>query len=71
MLQVAQLAARLAVLDLPARLALPGMPPRRAPMLPIGAAILEAFGADLGVDRFVVSEWGLREGTLVDALTRR
>jgi exopolyphosphatase/guanosine-5'-triphosphate,3'-diphosphate pyrophosphatase len=70
-LQVTQLAAQLAVLDLPGRLALPGMPPRRAPMLPIGAAILQALGHDLGVGRFVVSEWGLREGALIDAVARR
>lgn len=69
--QVAELASRLAVLDLPQRLALSGMPPRRAPMLPIGAAILETFAAGLGVDHFVVSEWGLREGALLDAIARQ
>jgi exopolyphosphatase/guanosine-5'-triphosphate,3'-diphosphate pyrophosphatase len=69
--QVTQLASRLAVLDLRERLALPGMPPRRAPMLPIGAAILETFALEMGVDRFVVSEWGLREGALLDAIARR
>jgi exopolyphosphatase/guanosine-5'-triphosphate,3'-diphosphate pyrophosphatase len=68
--QVAELAAQLATLDLPGRLALPGMPARRAPMLPIGATILEALGTELGVGRFVVSEWGLREGALVGALAR-
>jgi exopolyphosphatase/guanosine-5'-triphosphate,3'-diphosphate pyrophosphatase len=70
-LQVVELASRLAVLDLRDRLALPGMPPRRAPMLPIGAAILETFALEMGVDRFVVSEWGLREGALLDAIARR
>lgn len=70
-LQVVELASRLAVLDLRERLALPGMPPRRAPMLPIGAAILETFALEMGVDRFVVSEWGLREGALLDAIARR
>lgn len=69
--QVAELAARLAVLALPERLALSGMPPRRAPMLPIGAAILETFAVELGVDHFVVSEWGLREGALLDAIAHR
>jgi len=69
--QVAELASQLAALDLRQRLALPGMPPRRAPMLPIGAAILEAFAVELGVDHFVVSEWGLREGALLDAVARR
>jgi len=69
--QVAELASRLAGLDLRGRLALPGMPPRRAPMLPLGAAILETFAQELGVDHFVVSEWGLREGALLDAVARR
>jgi len=69
--QVAELASRLAVLDLRERLALPGMPTRRAPMLPIGAAILETFATEMGVDHFVVSEWGLREGALLDAISRR
>ena len=69
--QVGELASLLAVLDLRERLALPGMPSRRAPMLPIGAAILETFAHELGVDHFVVSEWGLREGALLDAIAHR
>lgn len=68
--QVEELAARLAELDLKQRLALPGMPARRAPMLPVGATILSAVAAELGVERFVVSVWGLREGALLDALGR-
>jgi exopolyphosphatase / guanosine-5'-triphosphate,3'-diphosphate pyrophosphatase len=69
--QVATLASHLARLDLQERLALPGMPSRRAPMLPIGATILETFAVELGVDHFVVSEWGLREGALLDAIAHR
>jgi exopolyphosphatase/guanosine-5'-triphosphate,3'-diphosphate pyrophosphatase len=67
--QVAELAAQLASLDLKERLALPGMPSRRAPMLPIGATILETFAREMEVDHFVVSEWGLREGALLDAIS--
>ena len=66
--QVAELAGRLARLDLRARLELPGMQARRAPLLPVGAVVLTTMAAELGVDRFVVSEWGLREGALLDAL---
>lgn len=66
--QVDELATRLARMTLEERLAMPGMPARRAPMLPIGAAILSALAAELGVERFVVSVWGLREGALLDAL---
>ena len=69
--QVAEQAARLARLDLRERTALPGMPPRRAPMLPIGAAILDTIATELRIDHFVVSEWGLREGALLDAVARR
>jgi exopolyphosphatase / guanosine-5'-triphosphate,3'-diphosphate pyrophosphatase len=69
--QVATLASQLARLDLRERLALPGMPSRRAPMLPIGATVLETFAVELGVDHYVVSEWGLREGALLDAIAHR
>jgi exopolyphosphatase / guanosine-5'-triphosphate,3'-diphosphate pyrophosphatase len=68
--QVQELASRLAGLDLQQRLSLPGMPTRRAAILPIGAAILATFAQELDVERFVVSEWGLREGALLDALER-
>jgi exopolyphosphatase / guanosine-5'-triphosphate,3'-diphosphate pyrophosphatase len=69
--QVHHLADRLAGLSLEERLALPGMPARRAPMLPLGAAILAALADELEVERFVVSVWGLREGALLDVLSGR
>jgi exopolyphosphatase / guanosine-5'-triphosphate,3'-diphosphate pyrophosphatase len=69
--QVHEWADRLAPLGLEDRLALPGMPVRRAPMLPIGAAILSALAVELAVERFVVSVWGLREGALLDVLAQR
>lgn len=69
--QVRELAGLLAGLDLRARLALPGMQPRRADLLPVGATVLATVATELGVGRFVVSEWGLREGALLDALDRR
>ncbi len=68
--QVAELAEQLARLDLKGRLALPGMQARRAPLLPVGASVLATVATELRVDRFVVSEWGLREGALLDALAR-
>lgn len=67
--QVHELAERLSVLDLDARLALPGVQARRAPLLPIGAVVLSALMDDLGLDRLVVSEWGLREGAVFGALS--
>ena len=66
--QVAELATRLADLDLRTRLGLPGMQARRAPLLPVGASVLATVASELRIDRFVVSEWGLREGALLDAL---
>jgi exopolyphosphatase / guanosine-5'-triphosphate,3'-diphosphate pyrophosphatase len=67
--QVEELAARLAGFDLTQRLALPGVSARRAPGLSIGALILASTAHVLEVERFVVSEWGLREGALIDELT--
>jgi exopolyphosphatase/guanosine-5'-triphosphate,3'-diphosphate pyrophosphatase len=69
--QVLELAEQLAHLDLRARLALPGMQPRRAPLLPVGASVLATVASELGIARFVVSEWGLREGAILDALDHR
>jgi exopolyphosphatase / guanosine-5'-triphosphate,3'-diphosphate pyrophosphatase len=69
--QVVELADQLARLELPARMALPGMQARRAPLLPVGAVVLATVATELGVGRFVVSEWGLREGAILDALQRR
>jgi exopolyphosphatase / guanosine-5'-triphosphate,3'-diphosphate pyrophosphatase len=66
--QLADLAGMLSGLDLAHRLALPGMPARRAAMLPLGACILLAIAEELGIDHYVVSEWGLREGAMLDAL---
>lgn len=69
--QVEEMADRLAGLSLDERTALPGMSRRRAPMLPIGAAILSTVAQELGIEHFVVSVWGLREGALFDALAKR
>ena len=69
--QVHEWAERLASMDLRARRALPGMQARRAPLLPVGAVVLSAVAEKLEVERFVVSEWGLREGAVLDALRSR
>jgi exopolyphosphatase / guanosine-5'-triphosphate,3'-diphosphate pyrophosphatase len=66
--QVRELARLLGELNLEQRLALPGMQARRAPILPVGAVILATAATELGVERYVVSEWGLREGAMIDAL---
>lgn len=46
-----------------------GLNPRRARIMPAGAAILAAIAARYGIDRIRASEWGIREG-LVRALIR-
>jgi len=68
--QVHHLAVTLAGLDLRGRMALAGMQPRRAALLPVGATVLDVTATQLGIERFVVSEWGLREGALLSALAR-
>lgn len=68
--QVRDLADRISRLDLDGRRGLPGIPARRAALLGVGAVVLDALGAALGAERFVVSEWGLREGAMVDVLAR-
>ncbi len=67
--QLLELTERLATLDLDARLALPGVQARRAPLLPIGAVVLSTLVEGLGLQRLVVSEWGLREGAVMGALS--
>jgi exopolyphosphatase/guanosine-5'-triphosphate,3'-diphosphate pyrophosphatase len=67
--QLFELADRLATLDHDARLALPGVQTRRAPLLPIGAVVLSTLVESLGLQRLVVSEWGLREGAVIGALS--
>ena len=67
--QLHELADRLATLDLDARIALPGVQARRAPLLPIGAVVLSTLVERLELRRLVVSDWGLREGAVFGALS--
>ncbi len=69
--QVEQLAARLAPMTLAQRMVLPGMPARRAPVIAVGAAVLAEVARQLDIERYIVSDWGLREGALLDALAGR
>jgi len=69
--QVEELAVRLAGLDLAQRKALPGVSARRAPTVSIGALVLSSAAHVLEVERYVISEWGLREGALIDELIAR
>jgi len=67
--QLHELADRLSTLDLDARMALPGIQARRAPLLPIGAVVFSSLVEHLGLAGLVVSEWGLREGAVLDSLS--
>jgi len=53
------------------RLTMPGMDPRRADLLPIGAAVLDGLLRDLGARSLSICDWGLREGILLDAARER
>ncbi len=50
------------------RLRMPGIQKPRADLLPAGAVILESTAAELGLDGFTVSDWGLREGVILESL---
>ena len=58
----------LSSLPLDQRLRVPGVDERRAELLPAGGWILTAAAASFGVKRLIHSEWGLREGAVLDAL---
>jgi len=59
---------RLGALTVGERAALPCLEPGRADLILPGVAIVEATCDSLGADALLVSDWGLREGVLVDLL---
>jgi exopolyphosphatase / guanosine-5'-triphosphate,3'-diphosphate pyrophosphatase len=59
---------RLSRRTLAERLEMPGIDERRAELLPAGGWILTEAAMALGVRELVHSEWGLREGIILDAL---
>jgi broad specificity phosphatase PhoE len=52
------------------RLAMPGMRRQRADLVPTGALILRTVAEELDLPGFTVSDWGLREGVILEALER-
>ena len=50
------------------KLAMPTVQPRRADLMPIGALILSELLEGLDRDALVVSDWGIREGVILEAL---
>lgn len=51
-----------------ARLRLPGMRRRRVDLLPTGALVLATVADALGLDGYTLTDWGLREGVLLEAV---
>jgi exopolyphosphatase/guanosine-5'-triphosphate,3'-diphosphate pyrophosphatase len=50
------------------RLRMPGIQKPRADLLPTGAVVLETLAGELGLGGVTVSDWGLREGVILEAL---
>jgi len=67
---IARLSARLGGLTVGERAALPCLEPGRADLIIPGIAIVMATLDQLGLETLRVSEYGLREGMLVDAIER-
>jgi exopolyphosphatase/guanosine-5'-triphosphate,3'-diphosphate pyrophosphatase len=51
-----------------ARLRLPGMRRRRVDLLPVGALVLATLGEELDLEGYTLTDWGLREGVLLEAV---
>jgi exopolyphosphatase/guanosine-5'-triphosphate,3'-diphosphate pyrophosphatase len=51
-----------------ARLRLPGMRRRRVDLLPTGALVLATLAETLDLDGYTLTDWGLREGVLLEAV---
>jgi len=65
---IARLTERLAALPLAERARIPGLEPGRADVIVPGAVVLAAALAGLGLPAATVSDAGLREGILLDAV---
>jgi phosphohistidine phosphatase SixA len=50
------------------RLRMPGLQKPRADLLPTGALVLECLASELGLSGYTVSDWGLREGVILECL---
>ncbi len=64
------LARRLVASSQEERLAMPGMRRQRADLVPTGALILRTLVEEIDLPGLTVSDWGLREGVILEALER-
>jgi exopolyphosphatase/guanosine-5'-triphosphate,3'-diphosphate pyrophosphatase len=68
--QIRRLRKTVTVLDLEQRLAMPGMDPRRADLVPAGAVLLDTILRRLGVSELTLCDLALREGLVLDYIRR-
>jgi exopolyphosphatase/guanosine-5'-triphosphate,3'-diphosphate pyrophosphatase len=47
---------------------MPGMRRRRVDLLPVGALVLATLAEELHLDGYTLTDWGLREGVLLEAV---
>jgi exopolyphosphatase/guanosine-5'-triphosphate,3'-diphosphate pyrophosphatase len=66
--ELAEIARRLRRSNHDERLRMRTMQRRRADLLPTGALILATLAEQLGLESFTVSDWGLREGVILETL---
>jgi exopolyphosphatase/guanosine-5'-triphosphate,3'-diphosphate pyrophosphatase len=66
--ELGRLCKALVLADHDERLRMPGMQKERADLLPTAALVLETLVEELELDGITVSEWGLREGVILEAL---
>ncbi len=66
--ELRQLAAELVRSRHEDRLRMPSISVRRADLLPTGALVLSTLADDLGMEGYTVSDWGLREGVILEHL---
>jgi exopolyphosphatase/guanosine-5'-triphosphate,3'-diphosphate pyrophosphatase len=68
--QIRHLRKTVTALDLEQRLTLPGLDPRRADLVPVGAILLDTILRRLGADEITLCDLALREGLVLDYIRR-
>jgi exopolyphosphatase/guanosine-5'-triphosphate,3'-diphosphate pyrophosphatase len=68
MAELAEIGMRLRDATHEERLRMSAMPRRRADLLPTGALILATLADSLSLESFTVSDWGLREGVILETI---
>jgi exopolyphosphatase/guanosine-5'-triphosphate,3'-diphosphate pyrophosphatase len=68
--ELREVAAELVASTHDQRLRMPGLQKPRADLLPTGALVLASVAAELSLPGITVSDWGLREGVILEALRR-